>query len=182
MQTANQYQPPKPTNPSRFIPCLQAAWKLVKQEFKVASYCRRKNSKSVLLENPLPGLASPLSVSLSLLPVSQIRSAASGPALLSVCPYSTALLTPAPPCQISIALSAQVALPLGNPSHILFTSKQCLFICLFLAMRGLCCYVWALSSCSEQGLLSSYGRAGPVSTGPSNCSPSSAAAQHVGSS
>lgn len=24
-------------------------------------------------------------------------------------------------------------------------------------MQALCCYVWALSSCSEQGLLSSYG-------------------------
>ena len=38
-------------------------------------------------------------------------------------------------------------------------------------MRGLCCYVWALSSCSEQGLLSSYGRAGPVSTGPRTAAP-----------
>ena len=28
-----------------------------------------------------------------------------------------------------------------------------LFICLFLAVLGLCCCVWAFSSCSEQGLL-----------------------------
>ena len=85
MQTTNQYQPPKQTNPSRFIPCLQAAWKLVKQEFKVASYCHQKNSKLVLLENPLLGLASPLSMSLNLLPVFQIHSAASGPAPAAVC-------------------------------------------------------------------------------------------------
>ena len=68
------------TNPSRFIPCLQAAWKLAKQEFKVVSHCHQKNSKSVLLENPLPGIASPLSMSLTLLPISQIYSASSSPA------------------------------------------------------------------------------------------------------
>lgn len=67
------------TNPSRFIPCLQAAWKLAKQEFKVASYCHQ-NSKSVPLENRLPGLASPLSMSLTLFPISQIYSASSSPA------------------------------------------------------------------------------------------------------
>lgn len=63
--------PSKQTNPSRFIPCLQAAWTLAKQEFKVASYCHQKSSKLVLLEHPLPGLASPSSVSLTLLPVSR---------------------------------------------------------------------------------------------------------------
>ena len=32
-------------------------------------------------------------------------------------------------------------------------SVICLFVCLFMAALGLCCCVWAFSSCGEQGLL-----------------------------
>ena len=35
--------------------------------------------------------------------------------------------------------------------------KNYVFIYLYLAMLGLCCYVWAFSSCSDHGLLSNCG-------------------------
>ena len=44
----------------------------------------------------------------------------------------------------------------------------------FLAMLGLCCCMWAFSSCSEKGLLSSFG------TGPSHCGGFSCCGAHAG--
>ena len=35
-------------------------------------------------------------------------------------------------------------------------SVICLFVCLFMAALGLCCCVWAFSSCGEQGLLAGF--------------------------
>ena len=43
----------------------------------------------------------------------------------------------------------------ANPG--LRLKKKSYFLIYFLVVLGLCCCVWALSSCSEQGLLSSCG-------------------------
>ena len=53
--------------------------------------------------------------------------------------------------------SAWVLTPTTKTLSFLFISLLFLnTIYLFLAALGLCCYVWAFSSCSEQGLLSSH--------------------------
>ena len=53
------------------------------------------------------------------------------------------------------------------------------FIYLFLATVGLCCYTWAFSSCSKQGLLSSCGARASHCGGFSCCG--AQALGHVGS-